>query len=142
MGKMPFGFRPIVDVRRKLHNNQMDKKPRKSPQQKKVLSLKRDCRSTYGENAKAARKSIPLRKAIENRRVRHENNQALAQADRLDEAELDLVESSARQNVARVGGWKKAPDEPLEVVIERASTAREHRTGRKMRARFNYTNGG
>ncbi|HEY0622571.1 hypothetical protein [Sphingomonas sp.] len=118
----------------------MNGKPRKFPRQKKALSLARDCRNTYGENTKAARKAIPLRKAIENRRIRHENNQALSQADRLDEADLDLVESSARQNVARLGGWKKASDEPLGVVIERAYKAREQRAGRKTRARFNYTN--
>lgn len=118
----------------------MNEKSRRSPQQKKALSLKRDCRNTYGESTKAARKAIPLRKAIENRRIRHESNQALSQTDRLSESELDLVESSARQNVARLGGWRKASDEPLEIVIERASKAREQRTGRKVRSRFNYTN--
>ncbi len=100
------------------HLPDMSEKRPKSPQKKKALSLMRDCRNTFGESTSAARKSIPLRKALESRRVRHENNQALSQADRLDDATLDLVESSARQNIARVGGWKKVPDEPLEAVIK------------------------
>ena len=117
----------------------MPEKTRKSPQQKKALSLKRDCRNSYGNNQKAARKAIPLRKAIENRRVRHENNQALSRADQLDEAALDLVESSARNNVARLGGWTKGADTPLGDIIERALKAREERVGRKVRARFRYS---
>lgn len=111
----------------------MSEKDRKSPQEKKALSLKRDRRNTFGESPHAARKSIPLRKAKENRRVRHENNQALARADQLDDATLDLVESSARQNIARTGGWKKSPDEPLAIAIERSAARRERNAGRKSR---------
>jgi hypothetical protein len=75
---------------------------------------------------------------MENRKVRHKNNQAISQADQLDEAALDLVESSARHDVHRLGGWKKGADEPLGVVIGRALRAREQRTGRKVQARFAY----
>lgn len=122
------------------HKFSVSKKPPKSPPEKKALSLKKDCRNTYGENQKAARKAIPLRKAKENRRVRHKNNQAIANPERLDDAALDLAESSVRQNIARRGGWTKCPDEPLGIVIERQSWAREHRVGRKLRSRFNYSN--
>ena len=111
-------------------------KPPKTPQEKKALSLANDRRNTYGNNQKAARKAIPLRKALENRRVRHKDNQAVSQSSDLDELALDLAESSARHGVNRLGGWKKSPDEPLRTVIERALKAREKRVGRKARARF------
>ena len=114
------------------------KKPPKSPQEKKALSLNRDRRNTYGNNQKAARKAIPLRKAKESRRVRHKDNQALATINRLDEASVDLVESTTRHGVSRLGGWKKSADEPLGAIIVRAKRAREARKGRKMRSRFDY----
>ncbi len=116
-------------------------KPPKTPQEKKALSLANDRRNTYGNNQKAARKAIPLRKALENRRVRHKDNQAVSHSSHLDEATLDLAESSVRHGVHRLGGWKKSADKPLGTVIGRALKAREQRVGRKMRARFDYGNG-
>jgi len=89
----------------------------KSPQEKKALSLRKDRRNTYGNNDKASRKAIPLRKALENRKNRHRNNQAIAGIEKLDEPSADVVESSARQDVYRVGGWTKSPDDPLGEVI-------------------------
>ena len=118
----------------------MPKKLPLTPQQKKALSLAHDCRNTYGNNQKAARKAIPLRKALENRKVRHKNNQAISRTDQLNEAALDLVESSVRHDVHRLGGWKKGADEPLGVVVGRSLKAREERVGRKVRARFAYEN--
>ncbi|MXO73180.1 hypothetical protein [Alteraurantiacibacter buctensis] len=114
-------------------------KDRKSPQEKKALSLKRDRRNTFGESPHAARKSIPLRKAKENRRVRHENNQALANVEQLDAAALELVESSVRHNTARLGGWAKSPDEPLAAVIERKVARRNRNEGRKVRNRIAHS---
>lgn len=113
----------------------MTEKRRRSPQEKKALSLWRDRAGYFYNNDKAARKAVPLRKAQESRRTRHKNNLALAHIDRLGEAEADIVESSARQNVARKGGWKKAPSEPLGDVIKRVLEIREARVGRKIRAR-------
>ncbi|MBY8829810.1 hypothetical protein [Hephaestia mangrovi] len=117
----------------------MPKRP-KTPQEKKALSLTRDRRNTYGNNQKAARKAIPLRKALENRRVRHKDNQAVSIGSHLNEAALDIAESSARHGVNRLSGWKKCADEPLGEVIGRALKSREQREGRKLRARFNYDN--
>ena len=116
------------------------KKPR-TPQQKKALSLDRDHRNTYGNNQKAARKAIPLRKALENRKVRHKNNRAISQAVLLGEDALDVAESSARHDVYRLGGWKKSSDEPLGVVVGRSLKARKERVDRKIRARFPYRDG-
>jgi hypothetical protein len=118
----------------------MSEKPPRSPQQKKALSRSRDCRNTFGESSTAARKSIPLRKALENRRVRHENNQALSLAERFDEAGLALVESSARHNIARVGGWKKTPDRPLGELIDDAASHGEHRARRHVYKRHGKGN--
>ena len=109
----------------------MTEKRSRSPQEKKALSLKKDRRNTFGENQKASRKAIPKRKALESRRNRHKNNQALSLVEQFDEAVLDLVESSARQDIYRTGGWTKAPDEPLEKVIAKTKNARERRAGRK-----------
>jgi hypothetical protein len=43
----------------------MRKKRLRSPQEKKALSYELDRRNAYGQNDKAARKAIPLRKAME-----------------------------------------------------------------------------
>jgi hypothetical protein len=97
----------------KRHNWDMAKRPPKSPQQKKALSLAKDRRNAYGENDKASRKAIPLRKAKENRRVRRAADQLLNAAATAEEEVAATVESSLRHDVKRVGGWKKAPDVPL-----------------------------
>jgi len=110
----------------------------RTPQEKKALSLSRDCRNTFGENQKAARKAIPLRKALENRRIRRKDERVLDRGLREDDAALDLAESSVRTRVNRVGGWQKGADEPLGAVVERSLKARVMRVGRKIRARFDY----
>lgn len=56
-------------------------KKRRSPQEKKALSYQKDRRENYGENDKAARRLVPLRKAQANRRLRHADKQALADFD-------------------------------------------------------------
>lgn len=111
----------------------MTTKPPKTPQQKKSHSLKRDCRNVYGENDKAARKAIPLRKAKEIRSTRRKSNQAIAQVERLDEAQADVVESSVRQDVHRLGSWTKLPDAPLEKTIAWTKEARVWRVTRRQR---------
>jgi hypothetical protein len=40
---------------------------KRNPGEKKRLSYAKDCRNSYGENDKASRKLIPLRKAQQNR---------------------------------------------------------------------------
>jgi hypothetical protein len=118
----------------------VDRKLPKSPQEKKALNLAKDRGAYFYNNQKAARKAVPLRKAIESRRIRHKNNQAIAQVANFDEATAEIVESSARQNVARKGGWKKSPSEPLGVVIARTLEIREERVGRKDRSRAEKEN--
>jgi hypothetical protein len=63
----------------------MTKKRFRSPQERKALSYAKDRRNTYGENDKASRKAIPLRKAQESRKDRHKVAQDLAILPRLNE---------------------------------------------------------
>ena len=103
----------------------------KTPQEKKKLSLKKDRRNAFRANAKASRAAIPLRKAEENRRNRHKQNQALATVDAANDASVDLAESSARRDVYRAGGWTKFPDQPLARHIESKVAGRAKRAGRR-----------
>jgi len=85
---------------------------KKTPQEKKQLSLQKDRRNSYGENDKASRKSIPLRKARVNRVNRHNESTALSGAlgtpdDDLDEA----VEQKLLGRRRKI--WRKWPDRPL-----------------------------
>jgi hypothetical protein len=107
----------------------------RSPQEKKALSYGRDGRNAYGQNDKASRKLVPLRKAQESRRDRHEIGQALHVLPRLGEAAAELAESLARQDTPRVGGWRKGPDVSLGEHVGRRLEAREERSGRKKRQR-------
>jgi hypothetical protein len=112
----------------------MSKKPPRSPREKKALSYAKDRRNDYGENDKAARTAIPLRKAMENRQVRRKTAQAMGALPLLSEEAVDLLESSARHDINRVGGWRKSADAPLGEHIAKALAAREARIGRKMRS--------
>jgi hypothetical protein len=90
-----------------------DEESIRSPQDKKALSYARDRRNDYGEHDKSSRKAIPRRKARESRKDRHKVAQDMASLPRLPEEAADLVESSARHDVNRVGGWRKEADKPL-----------------------------
>jgi hypothetical protein len=95
---------------------------KRSPQEKKKLSYAKDRRNVYGENDKASRKNIPKRKAAESRKDRRKVGQSLSAVPRLDEATVDIVESSARNDVERIGGWRKSPDQPLAEYLGRKRT--------------------
>jgi hypothetical protein len=103
------------------------------PVEKKRLSYLKDCRSTYGESDKGARKTIPRRKAIENRNDRHVARHELAILRDRSESEADLIESSLVHDVYRVGGWQKVPDTPLGEVVKSRKEARIGRAGRRVR---------
>jgi hypothetical protein len=109
---------------------------RRSPEEEKALSYARDCRNAYGENDKASRKLIPLRKAQESRKVRRNVTQELTALPAAGDEAADLIESSARQDVQRVGGWRKARDAPLGELVAGGLRARESRVGRKARSRL------
>lgn len=107
---------------------------RKTPQEKKTLSYAKDCRNTYGENDKSARKTIPLRKAKVNRGYRRKINQTLQEiANNIDLEKAELAESEAR-NIKREY-WKKCSDEPLGKVVEGKLERRENHAGNGKTAR-------
>jgi hypothetical protein len=116
----------------------MGTKKTRLPQEKKALSYAHDCHPSYGESNKGARKLIPLRKAQESRRDRRKVAQEVHILPTLDESAADLIESSARHDMHRVGGWTKAADVPLGQVVAAAEEVRESRAGRKARSRARY----
>ena len=91
---------------------------RKSPQEKKRLSLGKDRRNAFGENDKASRTAIPRRKASVNRANRRGDSTALAGAvgvpDEAVDAEIEQRLLGRRRKV-----WRKWPDQPLGEAIER-----------------------
>lgn len=82
-----------------------------TPQEKKRLSLKNDCRNTYGENDKSSRKSIRFRKRWVNRSFRRSTRQVL-NTDSPNEAAEDAA-AVARKH------WKKSSDTPLGELLMR-----------------------
>lgn len=105
-------------AKRIVYSDPMTTKPTKSPQEKKRLSYAKDRRNSYGENDKSSRKAIPARKAGENRKVRRITNQSLALLERLDDVDASVAESSLKQDIERVGGWKKSPDTSLGDLLD------------------------
>jgi hypothetical protein len=89
---------------------------RRTPQEKKKLSYERDRRNVYGEAPHAARKSIPLRKALRNRANRHYQNQQLGYVGPApDEALADELGSLIHRRVPQ--RWRKDRDAPLGEVV-------------------------
>jgi cell shape-determining protein MreC len=97
---------------------------RRSPQEKKALSYEKDGRNTYGENDKASRKAIPLRKRLVNRANRHDEERRLRTAlGSPDEATSEAAESGLLGRRPKV--WRKTPDEPLGQYLEDKRDRRE-----------------
>src|SRR5262245_53857379 len=98
-------------------------KRQRTPQEKKQLSYERDRRNVYGEAPHAARKNIPLRKALRNRANRHLAHQQLDYpAVGFDEEVADALES--RLHHKPENDWKKYPDAPLGEVVAKKSRYR------------------
>jgi hypothetical protein len=94
----------------------MSRKSSKTPQEKKRESYAKDRRNTYGENAKASRKSIPRKKRRQNRSERRLVNQAIARNVEFDAERIDTAEAKLLKK--RKGVWSlKFPDEPLGTVV-------------------------
>ncbi len=109
----------------------------KTPQEKKRLSLARDCRNTFGESPHAARKSIPKRKAMQHQQERHIANQVISQvSDTNDSDEIDFMEgvSKAQAALKRRKGFRKYSDEPLGEVIKEKIERRVKQAGRRKKS--------
>jgi hypothetical protein len=114
---------------------------RRTPQEKKKLSYEKDRRNTYGESPHSSRKSIPRRKAFRNRANRHRQDLALRQLpNRIDEGLADQIESGVFHYAPK--DWKKRPDKPLRVVVERKLEGRrrfQEEGGRRRRSSQNHS---
>ena len=96
---------------------------RKTPQEKKRLSLAKDRRNTYGENSKASRKNIPRHKKDQNRVDRRAPTVALRGARGPRDPQLeDELEARAHRRRGRIA-WRKQPDTPLGKVLETRRSA-------------------
>lgn len=103
----------------------MTTKTPRTPQEKKALSYACDHRNTYNSSNKSIRTLIPAHKAGESRKARRKANQALQVADRIEDAQADLLESSLKHDVERVGGWRKWEPVSLGDAVDHASRRRE-----------------
>lgn len=107
----------------------------RTPQEKKRLSLAKDRRNAYGNSDKAARKAIPMRKALERRKARHRAEQDTLALPQVEETLADALESSIRADTYRTGGWTKGPDIPLANWIAKQTGAAVARAFRRVRRR-------
>jgi hypothetical protein len=103
---------------------------RRTPKEKKELSLTKDRRNVYGEAPHGARKSIPLQKKLRNRANRHSQDVPLRVAPKeLNVDEADKVESAIYSKAPKQ--WEKSPDAPLGDVITGKQLRRKRSHGRK-----------
>jgi hypothetical protein len=102
----------------------------KHPEEKKRLSLKRDCRNVFGENSKASRKNISKGKQ---RRQMNERRKIVQVLQRLTSPVDDDVASAAELRVkltithSKNRGFEKMPDKPLGEVIQRKMERRREK---------------
>lgn len=93
---------------------------RRSPQEKKTLSYRKDHRNNYGETDKSSRRNIRRNKRIPNRVDRHREHQAMAAATgpvELAVAEQVDTELHAKKSIWLNGQWRKYGDAPLGAIV-------------------------
>ncbi len=100
---------------------------RRTPQEKKRLSLTRDRRNTYGQNAKASRKDNPRSKAYSHRKVRRVASSTLRVLLELPVQISDVKQSTLSLARLQKGRFRKSPDRPLGKVIARQMEGRQLR---------------
>ena len=112
---------------------------RRSPQERKRLSLLKDRRNNYGQSDKGPRAIIPLKKRLGNRRVRR-SSAALVIVGRLADEKLDAFESGikAKTRLRLKMRWRKSPDAPLGAYVESRRKARTLSHGGKKAAQGSF----
>jgi hypothetical protein len=106
---------------------------KRTPQDKKALSLAKDRRNVYGESPHGARKSIPKNKRF---RARTERRAAKVPLQTIDNEAVAVDAAAGRAEQKRKQSWwTKLPDEPLGVVLaanrERRKRLQAHPRKRK-----------
>jgi hypothetical protein len=89
------------------------------------MSLTRDRRNAYGENAKSSRKNIPLSKRLSQKAARRALNQPLAKLKEMaseDEVVAAEIELKSRGTLKRLQGFRKVPDASLESALHHKKT--------------------
>jgi hypothetical protein len=95
-----------------------------NPQEKKLLSYKKDCRNTYGERGSQSRYAIAAHKARDHRVFRRQINRILNDAETNQPNLLEEVDVEAKS--VRKSSWRKYPDQPLSIVVERKLERRKN----------------
>jgi hypothetical protein len=96
----------------------------KTPREKKLASLALDSRNVYGENDKASRKAIPLKKKRSHQALRRASKPLALLASNLSDDELVTAEATVLANEigAKRNRFRKRPDEPLGKVLQAKQT--------------------
>jgi hypothetical protein len=87
-----------------------------SPQEKKLLSYKKDRRNTYGERGSHSRHAIENHKNRDRRAFRRKVNQVLAVVE--NEIGNEPKTLGAEVNAVHRRNWKKCADQPLGKVVK------------------------
>jgi hypothetical protein len=102
----------------------------KNPTAKKQLSLERDRRNVYNENAKASRKNIPKGKQRRKMNERRKIAQVLGQlTGQVEEDVASNAELSIKLTIthSKNRGFEKMPDKPLSEVVRRKMERRQEK---------------
>lgn len=101
----------------------------RSPQEKKLLSYKKDCRNRGGGHCSHSRYAIAAHKARDHRAYRRQINQILAGNEIQDANLLEAVDVEVK--TVPKSDWRKYPDTPLGEVLKRRLEWRRYREIKK-----------
>jgi hypothetical protein len=99
----------------------------KTPSEKKLASLVKDRRNTYGENAKSSRKNIPLSKQLSHKATRRASQQTLQEVIRAsDEDGIVNAETDHRAKTIEMErkAFQKWADHSLQDVLKQKRQAK------------------
>lgn len=86
-------------------------KKRLSPQEKKLLSYKKDCRNMVAESRSKSRFAIAKRRSFGHQAFRHAEKQILDQLHNISEEVIEEVQ--AKVDKVKKKRWRKVSDSPL-----------------------------
>jgi hypothetical protein len=99
---------------------------RRTPQEKKRLSYRKDRRNVYGENSKSSRRNIRKDKRTPHRANRRRENSTLEAVKGVPDGRT--AEAAEQRLLAtRPKSWRKDPDAPLAAFVERGLRRRVRR---------------
>lgn len=96
-----------------------------SPQEKKLLSYKKDCRNMVAESRSKSRFAIAKRRAIGHQAFRHAEKQILDQLHNISEEIIEEVE--VKVDKVKKKRWRKVSDSPLGEFVAVQLNTRQNR---------------